>query len=100
MPKHAMLGTRNYQWNTAAWFSAQLGGTVWMLFAAAWMAHSDPALAGSGLLCLVMSNALGTWLWWRRDRIEPHFAFLLLTLLICGNGFQLCDLTRPRVCDL
>ncbi len=89
MPKQAIPGTAIYQWDTAAWFGAQLGGTVWMLLAAAWISVSAPALAGFALLCLLASNALGTWLWWRRDRIVPQTAVLLLTLVICGNGLVL-----------
>src|SRR5262245_1785753 len=60
-----------------------------MLLAAAWMARSAPAVAAVGLLCFAVPNALGTWLWRRRDRIAPFPAFLLLALLICGSGLAL-----------
>ncbi len=57
--------------------------------AAAWVAPAAPALAASGLLGFALANALGTWLWRRRDRIAPHPAFLALMLLISGSGLML-----------
>lgn len=87
--KQAIAGPGNVQCNTGAWFGAQLGSTAWMLLAAAWMAPLAPAVAAVGLLCFILPNALGTWLWRRRDRMAPHPAFLLLMLLISGSGLLL-----------
>ena len=89
MAKQAMAGPGNFQWNTGGWFGAQLGSTAWMLLAAAWMAPLAPAVAAVGLLCFVLPNALGTWLWRRRDRMAPHPAIQVLTLLISGSGLLL-----------
>lgn len=88
MSKRAMIGP-GLQWNTGIWFSVQLGSTIWMLLAAAWMAPLAPAVATGGLLCFALPNGLGTWMWWRRDQIAPFSALLLLTLLICGSSLLL-----------
>jgi hypothetical protein len=37
--------TGGLQWNPGAWFGAQLGTTLWMLVAAAFLAAADPAVA-------------------------------------------------------
>ena len=60
--KQPMTGPGIFQWNTGGWFGAQLGGTVWMLLAAIWMAPLNPWLAVLWLLCFAVVNAVGAWL--------------------------------------
>src|SRR5579883_2046500 len=84
-----MAGPGNFQWNTGAWFGAQLGSTAWMLLAAAWVAPLAPAVVAVGLLCFAVANALGAWLWRLRDRLASYPAFLMLTLVIGGTGLFL-----------
>jgi hypothetical protein len=75
-----------FQWNTGAWFGGQLGGTGWLLPGAAVLAPQAPALAAVWLLCFAAPNALGVWLWRRRDRVRPHPALQALVLVITLSG--------------
>jgi uncharacterized membrane protein YfcA len=84
--KQPMIGPGIFQWNGGGWFGAQLGSTVWMLLAAGWIAPVAPQAATIGVLCFAAPNALGMWLWQRRDRILPHTAIQVLVLSICGAG--------------
>ncbi len=84
--KQPMVGPGVSQWNGWMWFSVQLGSTAWMLLAAAGTAPFAPGLAAVWLLCFAVANALGTWLWRRRDRMAPHPAYQLLVLSISGSS--------------
>ncbi len=86
--KQPMVGPGVSQWNGWIWFGVQLGSTLWMLLAAAGTAPFAPGLAAVWLLCFAVPNALGTWLWLRRDRMAPHPAYQLLVLLICGSSLS------------
>ena len=70
--KQPMVGPGVSQWNGWIWFGVQLGSTLWMLLAAAGTAPFAPGLAAVWLLCFAVPNALGTWLWLRRDRMALH----------------------------
>ncbi len=84
--KQPMVGPGVSQWRASCWFSVQLGSTAWMLLAAVGTAPFAPELAAVWLLCFAVANALGTWLWRRRDRMLPHPAYQLLVLSICGSS--------------
>jgi hypothetical protein len=78
-----MPGPGYFQWNTGVWFGGQLGGTAWMLVGAAVLTPRAPEVAAVWLFCFAVANAIGSWLWWRRDRLRPYPAMQLL-LLACG----------------
>jgi hypothetical protein len=40
-------------------------------------------VAGGWLACFAVANAIGFWMWWRRDRLRPYPALQAL-LLVCG----------------
>jgi hypothetical protein len=62
------------KWNAGGWFGGQLGGTVWMLLAAlSLVAHSWPTALGA-LACFALPNAVGTWLWMRREELDVYRA--------------------------
>jgi hypothetical protein len=83
-PKKPMIGPGRFQWNTGAWFGSQFGCTAWMLVAAAEsMFRHVPWVALGFLLGFAVANTIGTALWWRRDRVAPFRAIMLL-LLVCG----------------
>jgi hypothetical protein len=50
------------------------------------LAPRAPALAAAWLLCSAAPNALGVWLWRRRDRVRPHPALQALVLAINLGG--------------
>jgi hypothetical protein len=69
--KEPLPGPGRFQWNLGAWFGGQIGGTAWMLVGAVVLAPHAPEVAGVWLACFAASNAIGSWLWWRRDRLRP-----------------------------
>jgi hypothetical protein len=68
----ARRGPGQFQWNAGGWFGSQLGGTVWMLVAGAMFIPQPRVAAGVLALCFVIPNAVGCWLWSRRDRLAPY----------------------------
>jgi hypothetical protein len=84
--KEPMLGPGQFQWNTGGWFGSQLGCTAWMLVGAAVIAPQAPLVAAWWACCFVIANAVGTGLWWRRDRLSPYPAIqaLLATVAVAG----------------
>jgi hypothetical protein len=84
--KQPMVGRGFFHWSTGGWFGTQLGGTAWMLLAATWVARASPWLATVWLFCFAVVNAVGIWLWLRRDQIAPSPAFQLLGLSVAGGG--------------
>lgn len=75
-------GPGNFQWNTGGWFGGQLGGTVWLIVAASVFAAGAPRLALALAACWLGANAIGTWLWWRRDRLLPYPAVQLMLVVV------------------
>jgi hypothetical protein len=71
------------RWNAGGWFGSQLGGTCWLLVGAVVLAPRAPGVAAVWLAGFVVANAIGSWLWRRRDRLRPYPALQLL-LLACG----------------
>ncbi|WP_406694307.1 hypothetical protein V5E97_24855 [Singulisphaera sp. Ch08] len=84
--KKALPGPGHFQWHTGAWFGVQLCLTGWMLVGAVAFVRRAPEVAGIWLVCLAVANAIGSWIWWRRDRVRPYPALqaLLLTCLVIG----------------
>jgi hypothetical protein len=97
--KHPMPGPGQFQWNTGGWFGGQIGSTAWMLVGAALLAPQAPAIAAVWLLCFAVPNVVGTWMWWRRDRIRPYPALQLLLLSCLAGGLAALitlDAIRPE----
>lgn len=85
-----------FRWNRGGWFGAQLGGTAWMLVGSVVLLPHAPEVAGVWLACFAVANAIGSWMWRRRDRLRPYPALQAL-LAVCGaNG--LMALVALHVC--
>ncbi len=85
-PKHPLPGPGYFQWSTGGWFGSQLGCTAWMLAGATLFVMQAWDVTVIWLICFATANAIGTWLWSRRDRLRPYLALQLL-LIVCGiNG--------------
>jgi hypothetical protein len=69
--KRPMPGPGCYQWNTVAWFGAQLGCTGWIVIGAALLTRDAPELAVVWLLGFLAANGIGCWLWMGRRRLRP-----------------------------
>jgi hypothetical protein len=54
-----------------------------MLVGAVVLAPHAPEVAGIWVVGFVVANAIGAWLWRRRDRLRPYPALQAL-LLVCG----------------
>jgi hypothetical protein len=75
--KTAMAGPRRFQWQVGGWFGSVSGGSAWLIPAAIILGlngQSRLALLPAG--CCLALNALGVWLWYRRDRLLPFRALL------------------------
>ena len=100
---HPVTGHGHFHWNAGGWFGSQCGGTSWLLVGAAVLAPRAPVVAVVWFAGFVVANAVGAWLWRRRDRLRPHTAIQLL-LLVCGLSGLLAWLTldglRPDVVPL
>lgn len=72
MDTEKSLDRNSFVWNAGGWFGSQIGGSVWMLFCALTVLPAD---AISGLVCLgsfAVINAVGCYLWQRREKIDPY----------------------------
>lgn len=83
--KVPLSGPGRFQWNMGGWFGGQLGGTVWMLVGVVVLVPQAPEVAGVWLVCFAVANAIGSGLWWHRDRIRPYPA---LQALLFATGFH------------
>ncbi len=93
-----MPGTGAFQWNTGGWFGGQFGGTAWMVVGAAVLAREASDVALVWFVCATAANAVGTWLWLRRDQVRPYPAIqvLLTACGLCGlSAFVALDLGHP-----
>ncbi|RUL87468.1 hypothetical protein [Tautonia sociabilis] len=88
-------GPGPFQWNGGAWLGSLLGGTAWLLVGAVSLAARAPTAALCWLACFAATNAVGGWLWSRRDRIRPGPAIQALLLTI-GLGGLLAFLSLER----
>lgn len=81
--KQPIQGPGRFQWNREEWFGARIGFTAWLLPTGLIFAYRNPILRTPlfGLFWLVIFvaiNALGFWMWSRRDRIGPYRAIQVL----------------------
>lgn len=70
-----------FQWNAGGWFGSQIGMTAWILVTAFVLYPVDMNTAIFVLLLFVFGNAIGTWMWTRRSRINPYKAIQTLVLI-------------------
>ena len=84
--KGALPGPGRFQWNRGGWFGSQLGCTAWMLVGAVVLVPHAPVVASVWLVCIAVANAIGSWFWWRRDRLRPYPALQALMLACGANG--------------
>lgn len=75
-------GPGRFQWNTWAWFGAQVGSTLWMLILGIMYCFKDLTIAGIVLGCFLAANAIGLGMWLRRDQLLPYPAIQVLILVI------------------
>ncbi len=97
-PKVAMTGPGCFQWNKGGWIGSQVGSTCWLLVGAAVLAVQAPIIAVIWLVCFSIVNAIGTWLWLRRDRVPPYSAFQVLLAILGIMGLLALvsfDVLRP-----
>jgi hypothetical protein len=96
--KEPMKGPGCFQWSTGGWFGSQVGSTCWMVVGGVPLAFHAPLIGVTFLICFAVANAIGTWLWLRRDRLRPYSAIqmLLLVIAICGLvALVTFDVLRP-----
>lgn len=84
--KEPMKGPGYFQWNTGGWFGTQVGSTCWMVVGAVPLVFYAPMIGVTFLICFAVANAIGTWLWLRRDRVPPYPAMQMLLLGIAITG--------------
>ena len=66
------VGPGVHQWNRGGWFGSQLGSTLWLILLGALTVPADLAIGCAVIACGLIPNAIGSWLWWRRDSIAPY----------------------------
>ncbi len=81
--KRPLEGPRRFQWNAGGWFGSSVGGSAWMIVAAAFLIfHDQPLLAlvpTVGFAIILLASVL---LWARRDRLYPFTAMMILLTLL------------------
>ena len=81
-----MPGEGCFQWNAGGWFGSQTGSTLWMLVAAVVCVTGAPWASVTCVLCFIVANGAGTWLWSRRDRLRPYPAMQWLVGIVATTG--------------
>ena len=76
-------GTGLLQWSAAAWFSAQLGSTLWMVLGGVLLCERSSILGLGPLVCFAVANLIGLGLWRARGRLAPYPALQIL-LAVAG----------------
>ena len=71
-------GKGRFQWSTGGWFGAQIGSTAYLVVLGALLAFPSPRAGILLLVCGLLPNIIGTWIWMRRDRFAPYPALQLL----------------------
>lgn len=83
MDLQGKAGAGRFQWNLGGWFGSQVGGTLWLVLLGGVLWAKGQG-AGAALLGLgLAANALGCFLWTRRQILDPYLALQLL-LGACG----------------
>jgi len=70
------------EWNLGGWFGGQLGGTLWILIAAALSAIRDLETGALVFVTFLIPNIIGTIMWQRRDRLSCYVAIQMVLLLV------------------
>jgi hypothetical protein len=81
--RDARPGPGAFQWSQGAWFGSQIGGTAWLLAGVVQAPSPVPGLRLVWLTAFLLVNAVGLTLWWRRDRLAP-FPALMILLASCA----------------
>ena len=76
-------GPGAFQWNRGGWFGAQCGATLWLVLLGGLLLAQSRSVGAAVLLCGLVPNAVGIWLWRRRDAWTPYPAVQVL-LVACG----------------
>jgi hypothetical protein len=79
-----VTGPDGVPWVRGAWFGGQVGGTAWMLTGFVIYVWQVPWIGLLFLAGFAGANALGFWLWRRRDRFR-FFLAVQIMLLVCGG---------------
>jgi len=70
---------RGFRWGAGSWFGTQLGATVWIPLLGVLMLVQGRTTTGAAVVGLgLLANAVGLFLWMRRDTREPYPAFQIL----------------------
>lgn len=72
----------NLEWNTGGWFGSQLGGTVWILIAAAISSGHDLSTGVILLILFLLPNIVGLLLW--RQRKLTCYQSIQILFALCG----------------
>ena len=71
----------NLEWNAGGWFGGQLGGTAWILVAAALTTARDSSTGFILLVIFLVPNIIG-YLLWRMRKISCYASLQILFTLI------------------
>ena len=71
----------NLEWNAGGWFGGQLGGTAWILVAAALSTTRDTSTGFILLVIFLVPNIIGCLLW-RMQKISFYASLQILLILI------------------
>ena len=85
IPSISLLGyrnkTMNLEWNAGGWFGGQLGGTAWILVAAA-LATAQDTSTGLILLIIFLAPNIVGYLLWRTQKLSCYAALQILFSLV------------------
>lgn len=70
------------EWNAGGWFGSQLGGTVWILIAAAISLAHDFSTSMILLMLFLLPNLVGLFLWYRKKL--SCYQSMQIVLGLCG----------------
>ncbi len=71
----------NLEWNAGGWFGGQLGGTAWILVAAALTTARDTSTGFILLVIFLVPNIIG-YLLWRMQKMSSYASLQILFTLI------------------
>ena len=71
----------NLEWNAGGWFGGQLGGTTWILVAAALTIAQDTSTGLILLIIILVPNIVG-YLLWRTQKLSCYASLQILISLI------------------
>jgi hypothetical protein len=71
----------NLEWNAGGWFGGQLGGTAWILVAAALTTARDTSTGFILLVIFLVPNTIG-YLLWRMQKMSCYASLQILFILI------------------